>query len=64
MLNYRTALVCSVIAEVNRDKKKRKKPFTYVDFMPKKKKVKKQLTGEEMKQQLGLINAALGGEVK
>jgi len=55
-------MICSVIAEVNRDRKRRKKPFTPDDFMPKKK-AKVQLTGEQMKAQLGFINAALGGEV-
>jgi len=55
-------MICSVIAEVNRDRKRRKKPFTPDDFMPKKK-AKTQLTGEQMKAQLGFINAALGGEV-
>lgn len=61
-LNYRVALVCSVIAEVNRDKKKRSKPYTPSDFMPKKKKMK--LTGEQMMDQIKAVNIALGGEVK
>ena len=64
MLNYRGAMICSVIAEVNRDRKKRKKPYTPSDFMPKKKKTRVELTGEQMREQLGLINAALGGKVK
>lgn len=53
-----------MVAETHRDRKKRSKPFTPDDFMPKKKEVKVQLTGEQMKEQLGMINAALGGEVK
>ena len=64
MLNYRGAMICSVIAEVNRDRKKRKKPYSPNDFMPKKPHPKVQLTGEQMKQHLGLINATLGGDVK
>lgn len=64
MLNYRGAMICSIIAEVNRDRKKRKKPYTPSDFMPKKEKPEVRLTGEQMKGQLEMINAALGGEVK
>lgn len=62
--NYRAALVCSIIAEVNRNPKKRHRPYTPSDFMPKKKKAKVQLTGEQMKKQLAMINIALGGETK
>lgn len=29
------AQVCAVLANIHRDKKKRKKPFTVADFMPK-----------------------------
>lgn len=59
-LNYRSAQICSVIA--NAPYKKR--DFKPKDFMPKKEKPKVQLTGEQMKGQLEMINAALGGEVK
>jgi len=61
-LNYRAALVCSILAEANRNRKKRKKPYTPSDFMPKKKKAK--LTGEQMMEQIKAVNIALGGEVK
>lgn len=62
-LNYRGAMICSILAEGNRDRKKRSKPFTPDDFMPKKKgKVK--LTGKQMKDQIEMINVALGGEVR
>lgn len=61
-LNYRGALICSVIAEVNRDRKKQKKPFTPEDFMPKRRKGK--LTGEQMMDQVKAANIVLGGEVK
>lgn len=60
MLNYRTAMICSIIAEVNRDHKKRKKPFTPNDFMPKK---KVKLTDEQMLEQIKSLNIAFGGEV-
>lgn len=60
MLNYRAAMICSIIAEVNRNRKKRRKPFTPMDFMPKKKKGK--MTGEQMLEQVKTMNAVLGGE--
>jgi len=63
-LNFRTALLCSIIAEVNRDRKKRNRPYTPEDFMPKKKIKKVELTNEQMRQQLEMLNVALGGEVK
>lgn len=62
MLNYRGALICSVIAEVNRNKKKRSRPYTFKDFMPKKRRGK--LTGEEMLERIVAMNAALGGEAE
>ena len=51
-----------MIAEVNRDRRKRNKPYTPRDFMPKKKKAK--LTSEEIMNQIKVANIALGGEVK
>ena len=34
-LDYRSAMVCSILAEINRDRKRRIKPFSPEDFMPK-----------------------------
>lgn len=62
VLNYRGAMICAVIAEVNRDRKKRSKPYTPNFFMPKKEKGK--LTGEQIMNQIEVINMTLGGEVK
>ena len=62
MLNYRGAMICSVIAEVNRDRKKRKKAYTPDDFMPKKKKAR--MTSGQMKAQIEAINIMLDGDVK
>lgn len=62
MLNYRGALICSVIAEVNRNKKKRPRPYTPKDFMPRKRKAV--LTDKQMMDQIKGINIAFGGEVK
>jgi hypothetical protein len=59
LLQYRAALICSVLAEINRDKKKRPKPFTPQDFMPKKK-----LTKEQMMNNAKALTMMLGGEIK
>lgn len=32
--DLRSARICQVLAEINRDKKRRSKPFTIQDFMP------------------------------
>lgn len=51
----------SIIAEVNRDKKKRSKPFTPNDFMPRK---KVKMTDKQMTKSLELATVMLGGEIK
>ena len=60
-LDYRAALICSVIANVNRDSKKKSKPFQPQDFMPKKQVVKKRQTPEDMLEVVKALNAAFGG---
>jgi hypothetical protein len=60
---YRAAMVCSLIAETNRDKKKHPKPFTPDDFMPKAKKSRR-MSDAKMSDALGVINSLLGGEVR
>lgn len=60
--DYHSALICCVLAEINRDPKKRDKPFVPADFMARKKEQKEPLTGEQMKVQLEMINSALGGK--
>ena len=57
----RAALICSVLAEVNRDRKKRKKPYKVEDFMPKE---RKQQTWEQQLKFVEILNKALGGEDK
>jgi hypothetical protein len=52
------ALVCSVLAEINRDKKKRSKAFTPADFLPKKQKPKSE--GQTPEQMLAIWQALLG----
>lgn len=59
--DLRTALLCSIMAEPYRDKKKRLNPFTPADFMPKK---KKNPSDEQMMLQAKAIVLSLGGEIK
>ena len=58
---FNSALICSVIANVNRGKGKSYTPF---DFMPKEKEKKKVMNINEMVEILKQITAANGGEVK
>lgn len=55
-------MITSVIAEVNRDRKKRHKPFAPGDFMPKKRKPRRVQTWQEQMEIVKLWNKALGGE--
>lgn len=64
--DMRTARICSLIANIYRDSKKRRKPFTEDDFMPKKeekKKEKKEQSIDQMASILMLITKANGGQV-
>lgn len=58
------AQICAALANIYRDPKKRKKPYTVSDFMPSTgiKKKKKQ-TAEEMLAFVKMLNAAHGGSV-
>lgn len=59
----RAALVASVIANIARDRKKKRKPFDISDFMISTKKKKKQQTMEEMIETVKFLNMVFGGEV-
>lgn len=59
--DFHAAIICKVIADINRDKKKHPKPFKVEDFMPNRE-GRKRLTDDEMKKKLEMINIALGGE--
>ena len=63
-LDFRSAQICWIIAEVNRDRKKRSKAYTPKDFMPRReaKEAPKKLTGEQMLERVKMINIALGGK--
>jgi len=60
-LNYRVALVCSILANTARDPKKKPSPFVPDDFMPKKE--QRQQTAEQMFAFVQALNAVLGGKV-
>ena len=72
--DYRAALVASVLANVNRDPKKRAEPFTPFEFMPDPwpqeksrgtpRRAQVNLSPQEMIDRVRAINAALGGEDK
>ena len=65
MLDFRSALICAVIANVNRNPKKRHSPFKPSDFMPRREEQEpeKQFP-EQMLQRIKIMNAALGGKVR
>jgi len=60
-LNYRAAMICAVVANTVRDRKKKSKPWTPDDFMPIKE--CRQMTAEQMFNQVQANNIMLGGEV-
>lgn len=53
-------MICSLIAEVNRDRKRRVKPFTPDDFMPKEE--TEELDNPKMKRAIKRISQMLGGK--
>lgn len=55
-------MVASVIAETNRNPKKRNRPFTPADFMPKRRRGAQ--TPEQQAALLRALTVALGGEVR
>jgi len=60
-LDARTALICAVLANINRNPKKRSKAFTIDDFMPKYMKEHQVQSAEEMLETVRLWNKALKG---
>lgn len=61
-LNYRAAMICSILAEIYRDRKKRPKAFTPNDFMPQEK--KGPMDTQQMSSAIKDITLTLGGEEK
>lgn len=65
--NWRAAMICCIIANAHRDRKKKPTPFKPSDFMPQKpQKLEKgkKMTDEEMLEVLKRTTIMLGGEVK
>lgn len=60
-LNYRSAMICAMIANSVRDPKKKQRAWTPDDFMPTRD--RKQMTAEQIFAQVKAINAILGGKV-
>jgi hypothetical protein len=64
---YGPAMVCSVVANVNRDQKKRRRPFTVEDFLPPdpgKRKPNMSEGGQTPEQMLAICQFLFGGNGK
>ena len=61
--DQQTALICCVLANINRDKKKKPKPFTVEDFMPKVVGKKEKQTPQQQFEVVKMLNQAFGGSV-
>lgn len=57
----RVALIAALIANANRDPKRRSKPYQVDDFMPKE---RKKQTAEQMRDTVKVLHAAFGGKGK
>ena len=60
MANRRTARICMVMANLQRDPKRKARPYKEDDFIPKQKKA---MTIQQMEMLLKAITLANGGEV-
>lgn len=61
-LDYRAAMICSILAEIYRDRKKRPRAFTPDDFMPREK--RGPMNAEQISHAVKDITLTLGGEEK
>lgn len=57
-------MICSILAEVYRDKKKRSKAFTPDDFMPKVRERREPMSQQNMAKAVRNIGIMLGAEEK
>lgn len=60
--DLRAGIVASTVANVNRDPKKRTRPYKPADFMPDFDKAEREPDWQRMLQQAMMINAAYGGK--
>ena len=61
--DQQAALICTVLANINRNKKKKPKPFTVEDFMPKVIGEKEKQTPQQQFEIVKMLNAAFGGAI-
>ena len=61
-LNYRSALICAVLANTVRDTKRKPRPFVPDDFMPKQE--SRRQTPKQILATVKILNAAFGGKVE
>ncbi len=59
--DLRSGIVASVIANVNRDPKKRRRPYKPEDFVPRFESERRQTSWREQLQFVEMLNTALGG---
>jgi flagellar basal body rod protein FlgC len=64
LADWRMGMICSMIANANRNHKKKPTPFQPQDFMPKKEQPKKAMTDKEMLNELKRVTILMGGKVK
>ena len=61
--DYRFAQIACILANANRDPKKKRKPYKVQDFMiTKQQKQKREQTPEEIMSMVEMLNAAFGGK--
>ncbi|RYD01632.1 hypothetical protein N752_29075 [Desulforamulus aquiferis] len=60
--DFRAGLICSVLANINRDRKVRPQPYSPADFIPGKPKHQKPKTCQEQLAIVEALNKAFGGE--
>ncbi len=64
LADWRMGMICAIIANANRNHRKKPTPFQPQDFMPKKQQEKKTMTNKEMLEELKRATILMGGEVK
>jgi len=66
-LDFRAAIIASIIANVNRDPKKKPTPYKPQDFMPSRrnKTQRKNISEDQKREHYRILNASMGGrEIK
>jgi len=63
-LDFRTAIIASIIANVNRDTKKKSTPYKPQDFMPSRhrKPQRKNISEDQKREHYRILNASMGGK--